>query len=380
MNSHNDDIELISIQSQAPGKVIISGEHSVVYGKPALCFSIDKYTTCTITLKRSNTNELFCKCNLPNINESLVITIANVCDSDSDGNAISIENSFMFTHIMSIIHSILTAMNQTLRELIAFITLHRCYLNVTITSSIPVGFGLGSSAAFNVSLVLALNALFSKVFSIQPLSKQTLTTISNNAEKTFHSTPSGIDVVTSLYGSFIIFKTINDFIHESNFNKFSFITSNYDVILLNTNKSRDCKEFINKVSTFKKEHFDLFQQNLNDIETITNNIISLITSYDGNNNQQHNINQIKETFTQLITQNQRHLVNIQVSNDIIDHIINVLHKNGFHNCKITGAGGGGFILLFIEKENICKFNALCKEEHFNILKVNIDSKGAYVKQ
>lgn len=377
MNTHDDDVVLISVQAKAPGKVIISGEHAVVYGKPALCFAIDKYTTCTISLVKcnsnanANANEVFCKCNLPNINETLVITITNVHDSNSNNTY-----SFMVDHIISIVNSILTTMNQTLSDLIAFITEHHCYINITITSAIPVGFGLGSSAAFNVSVVLALNTLFAQIFSIQPLSKQTLKTLSNNAEKTFHSTPSGIDVVTSLYGSFIIFKTINDFTHESNINKFSFITDNYDITLLNTNKSRNCKEFINKVSTFKKEHFELFQQNVNDIEGITNNIINIITSYKHNGDD--SVDHCKEKFTQLIMQNQKHLSNIQVSNDIIDNIICVLYRNGFYNCKITGAGGGGFILVFVEKENICKFNALCKEENFDILKVNIDSQGAYV--
>ena len=377
MNTNdNDDVDVMTVQSKAPGKVIISGEHAVVYGKPALCFSIDKYTTCTIRVVKynsntnANANEVFCKCNMPNINETLVITTTNAYNSNNT-------NSFMVNHIISIVNSVLTAMNRTLSELIVYITEHHCYINITITSTIPVGFGLGSSAAFNVSIVLALNTLFAKIFSIQSLSKQTLKTLSNNAEKTFHSTPSGIDVVTSLYGSFIIFKTINDFIQESNINKFSFITNNYDIILLNTNKSRDCKEFINKVSTFKKEHFELFQQNLNDIEGITNNIINIITSYEHNGDDSC-LEHSKERFTQLIMQNQKHLSNIQVSNDIIDSIIKVLHRNGFYNCKITGAGGGGFILVFIEKENICKFNTLCKEENFNILKVNIDSQGAYV--
>jgi mevalonate kinase len=120
----------------------------------------------------------------------------------------------------------------------------------------------------------------------------------------------------------------------------------------------------------------LFQQNVNDIEGITNNIINIITSYKHNGDD--SVDHCKEKFTQLIMQNQKYLSNIQVSNDIIDGIINVLHRNGFYNCKITGAGGGGFILVFVEKENICKFNTLCKEENFNILKVNIDSKGAYV--
>ena len=67
MNTNDDDVKLISVQAKAPGKVIISGEHAVVYGKPALCFSIDKYTTCIGVLSAlvsyalaSNGNDVRC--------------------------------------------------------------------------------------------------------------------------------------------------------------------------------------------------------------------------------------------------------------------------------------------------------------------------------
>ena len=38
-----------SIRYSAPGKVILSGEHAVVYGKPALVCAIDKRLSVTFT-------------------------------------------------------------------------------------------------------------------------------------------------------------------------------------------------------------------------------------------------------------------------------------------------------------------------------------------
>lgn len=47
----------IVFQYSAPGKTILSGEHSVVYYKNALVMAIDLRTFCKITLKSSSPNE-----------------------------------------------------------------------------------------------------------------------------------------------------------------------------------------------------------------------------------------------------------------------------------------------------------------------------------
>ena len=49
--------EMSELRVSAPGKVILHGEHSVVYGKTALAVSVDLRTSLTVKVGRSGTYE-----------------------------------------------------------------------------------------------------------------------------------------------------------------------------------------------------------------------------------------------------------------------------------------------------------------------------------
>ena len=53
-------ISILTFSYSAPGKVILSGEHSVVYGMPCIAFSVDLRTHAKITMKatRAKNNQL----------------------------------------------------------------------------------------------------------------------------------------------------------------------------------------------------------------------------------------------------------------------------------------------------------------------------------
>ena len=62
--------------ASAPGKIIISGEHSVVYGHPVLAMAINKRLTATFTATREpNLTEIRVKAVLSADNNSLVLDV-----------------------------------------------------------------------------------------------------------------------------------------------------------------------------------------------------------------------------------------------------------------------------------------------------------------
>jgi len=150
-----------AISSSAPGKVILCGEHAVVYGQPAIALPVlDVKTRCVVIAKPGkgqndvviNDNAIGLKCRLDTLNP-----------------------------------------NNPLRKTIAF-TLSALSLDhlpsceIQIHSNIPIGGGLGSSASVSVAITRAISS-----FVGHPLENESVNDIAYEIEKLHHTTPSGID-------------------------------------------------------------------------------------------------------------------------------------------------------------------------------------------
>ena len=366
---------LFTLCSSSGGKVIISGEHSVVYGKPALAFGIDKHTKMHLSCYKSKpSSELFTLVNLLSLKinfsiekKLLIQNLISIPENNNTNDNNNLENKHK-NHFIKIIINIVKKVKNIvgLDKIINFI--ENNYFLVSISSEIPVGFGLGSSAAYNVCIVNGLCLLVNKLLKDNIYNKKEILLLSNESEKIFHNgTPSGIDASCSLYGGVIIFNSLNN---QKNIDipTNNFFNENIKFILINTKIQRNGGEFIKNVSNFKKNNPILFNDLINKIGEVTNNIIKLILK-DKNNEEDC------EKFLELIKLNQELLKKICVSNDEIDRIINLLEKNGFSG-KISGAGGGGFIICFALKEKIDALYKLLNDNKIEYINVNISKEPA----
>jgi len=162
-----------AITATAPGKIILLGEHAVVYGQPAIAVPVTQVRARAILTANPRAKPGSLRIQAPNIGLE--------ADLDELGPD----------------HPLAAAVRLVLKEL-GIEQPPACTLR--ITSTIPVAAGLGSGAAVSVALIRALSAFLGK-----PIQGERLSSLTFEIEKLHHGTPSGIDNTVITYAKPVFF-------------------------------------------------------------------------------------------------------------------------------------------------------------------------------
>src|SRR5205807_8840897 len=138
--------------ASAPGKVIVFGEHFVVYGIKAILCSIDKRITVTSQI----------------IDEKKIKIKSDIGEIETDVNSLSITDGSM-----DLMKPFLYIVKKTLEK-----SKKNVGIEIKIESEIPAGIGLGSSSACCVAVTASVTGLFEK------LSNEEILKIAIEAERT----------------------------------------------------------------------------------------------------------------------------------------------------------------------------------------------------
>ena len=303
--------------ASAPGKIILFGEHFVVHGTKAILAAIDKRVTVTSTFTENKTIK---------VNSQLGTIEVPISSSHEE-----VKSEFRpFVYLANkIINSEQNAGG----------------LEITIDSDIPIGVGLGSSSACCVAAAASISELFNE------LSSEEILKMSIEAEKTIFPDTSGADCTVCTYGGMIGYPNIEK------------IDSTFDLNLLIANSMipHNTKNSVEKVNKFKENDEERFSQ-LCDLE---NGLIDEVIVAMKNND--------TTTFGLKMSENQKYLEEIQVSNDTLRDMISSLKEISL-GTKITGAGDGGCVIALVKDENMDKVPTLLPKdkEYFS---AKIDTKG-----
>jgi mevalonate kinase len=163
-----------AIIASAPGKIILFGEHAVVYNRPAIAVPVMQLKARVIItpdMRRPPGDILI------------------------DAPGIDLRASFLDLDSAHPLRLLIEAVQQQL----GFDRLPA--MQVRITSTIPIAAGLGSGSAISVAVARAISAFVGRPFSTSKVSE-----IAYIVEKAYHGTPSGIDNTVVAYAQPVFFQ------------------------------------------------------------------------------------------------------------------------------------------------------------------------------
>nr|UES73134.1 mevalonate kinase [Gymnema sylvestre] len=346
----------MEVRARAPGKIILAGEHAVVHGSTAMAAAIDLYTYVTLGFPIPDENDDTLKLHLKDMDLEFSWHVGRIKEVIPDLGSINASSPTSCSLEITKAIALLVEEQNIPAEKIGlasgvsaflwlYTAIHGCKpAKAVVTSELPLGSGLGSSAAFCVSLSAALLALSDSVnldFSHQGwqvYGESELDLVNKWAfegEKIIHGKPSGIDNTVSTYGNMIKFRS----------GELTRIKTNMPLKMLitNTRVGRNTKSLVASVSERTLRHPNAMSCVFNAIDSISHEVASIIQAAVSDDLA---ITEKEEKLEELMEMNQGLLQCMGVSHASIETVIRITSKYKLSS-KLTGAGGGGCVLTLL---------------------------------
>lgn len=271
----------------ASGKIILIGEHSVVYGKPAIALPFNQ---AQITSKIYKTDA--------------AITI----------------NCIYFNGLLDEAPDELYGIKQLVNIVLIYLKQPFKNIHIQIESNLPSQRGLGSSAAVSIAVV---RSLFD-AFNVQ-LSQERLNHFVDIAEQIHHLNPSGLDSTTIASGKAVFYqKDIGKSVIE--------LRMDAVIVVADTGIKGLTKEAVTEVKKLWKENPTVVNPIMDRLEELTHEAKIYLE-----NNEVIRLGLAMTEAHQLLR-------SINVSDEKLEHLVDVAMTNGALGAKLTGGGKGGCMI------------------------------------
>ena len=315
------------VTTSAPGKTILFGEHAVVYGKPAIAAAVDKRVYVKIEKRKDNRTHV-------NVEEFGVSGFLNL-----ERGLIEFDNGeYKKKNILEYV----------LRSLIKTNTSDG--LEVTINIDIPIGAGLGSSAAVTVATILS-----SSIYNNINLTRDEIAKLAHQVEREVQGAASPIDTTLSTHGGVIyLSKDAEEIITLD-------INTEIPIIIGYTSKRGNTGKLVESVKLKVEKYPQIMNLILNSMESITNHAHEALVNGD------------HQKIGELMNINHGLLDSLGVNTEELSKMVYFARKTGALGSKVTGAGGGGSIIAYCPG----RVNEVisCINEFENAFKINISNEG-----
>ena len=283
--------------ASAPGKIILFGEHAVVYGRPAIAVPVrEVIATAQITdITQSSPGEIHIQA--PDIKLDI------------------------WLHELSADHPLARIIHLTLDEIkpgsFPPLRLH-------VTSTIPISAGLGSGTAVSIAIVRALSTHLG-----QPLPLHRQSALAFEVEKIHHGTPSGIDNTVVTYDQPIYFIHCEEpeILH---------CETPFTLVIGDTGRASPTAVAVSQVRQAWQEDTPQYEGAFDAIGQIASQARECII--------QGRVQEIGP----LMNQNQARLEDIGVSSPELGILIDAARSSGASGAKLSGAGLGGNMIAIVD--------------------------------
>ena len=317
----------MQVTASAPGKAILFGEHAVVYGKPAIAMALNKRAQVKVSGRAGNKIQV----NIRDLGIKGYIDLKDnsiISDSPKKGILKYILNSVKKVHGES-------------------------GLDICIDVNVPIGGGLGSSAAVTVALIAAVSK-----YNNMDLGKKEISILAHEVELEVQNSASALDTTISTYGGLIYL--------EKDAKEIISLNVNHDipVVIGYTDSRGNTGKLIEEVKIRKERYPEIINPLIDSIETITNEAKQAILNND------------KKRIGELMNINHGLLDALGVNTVELSNMVYTARNAGASGSKITGAGGGGSMISFCPDGTKKVISALKKIE--NAFKADISKEGVKI--
>jgi mevalonate kinase len=280
-------------EGRAAGKVILLGEHAVVYGVPGLAAGIERgaRATAEVRLPSDGTPE----------GEPSTLTLGGHTHAAGDASDLG----RAFGALLAVEPAITTP------------------IDVTAEAELPPGGGLGCSAALAVAITRA-----SVAASGRPFAGATDPAVLARAqawEDVFHGNASGIDTAAAAIGACLRFE------RGAGITVLSAPTDLWLAVGY-SGSSASTKEMVGGIAKLKDKKPELVDKFLSGVRSLVDNAILAIEAGDA------------LALGRFLDMNQMLLAGVMLSTESIEDMCRAAREAGALGAKLTGSGGGGSVI------------------------------------